>query len=174
MIVYLQSTPTASFDALALVLRPATPDDDTFLLKLYATTREDELALTAWDNAAKDAFVRIQYAAQKSHYAQHYPGALHSVVLAGDEPIGMTWVASWPTEIRIMDMAMLPEWRNRGIGTQLVRRVLNHAAALHVPVSAHVWNGNLRASRLYARLGFASVHDDGAYTRMECPLPAHP
>src|SRR5581483_11449538 len=62
-------------------LRDATPDDDEFLANLYGSLRQQELDLTGWDAAQRDAFIRMQFAAQQTHYRTHYPTGIHQIIL---------------------------------------------------------------------------------------------
>src|SRR5687768_12875843 len=101
-------------------LRPITPADDSFLAGLYASTRAEELAVTGWSDEEKAVFCRRQYDAQSAHYLENYPGASLQVIERVGEPVGRLYVARWKREIRIMDIAVLPEHRGSGIGTQLL------------------------------------------------------
>lgn len=136
-----------------IVLRPVTEADLPFLERLYGTTREDELKQVPWTDEQKAAFVRQQFQAQHAWWTEHYAGATFDLVLAGDEPIGRLYVDRWEREIRIVDVAILPAWRGRGLGERLLRGVFAEGDAAGKPVSIHVEQYN-RARRLYERLGF--------------------
>jgi ribosomal protein S18 acetylase RimI-like enzyme len=142
----------------AVELRPVGPKDRELLLRVYAGTRADELALVDWPDEQKTAFVRHQFDAQDRHYREHYPTATFDVVLVDGEPAGRLYVERWTDEIRIMDVALLPEHRGRGVGTELLRRVQAEAASSGRSVTIHVERFNA-AQGLYARLGF--VPEDG-------------
>ena len=133
-------------------LRPAGPSDDAFLLDVYASTRTDELAEVPWSDDQKRAFVALQFQAQQRAY-RAYEGATFDVIVQDGEPVGLLYVARWPAEIRIMDIALLPAHRNRGIGSQLIRDLQGEAAASGHPLTIHVERFN-PALRLYERLGF--------------------
>jgi ribosomal protein S18 acetylase RimI-like enzyme len=148
-------------------LRPATAADRPLLCAIYASTRADELALVAWDEAVKQAFVAQQFAAQDAHYRAHYPGATFDVIEVDGSVAGRLYVHRGAADIRIMDIALLPEFRGRGIGTQLLRGLLAEGAESGRTVSIHVEHGN-PARRLYERLGFAPVEDHGIYELMAC------
>ena len=100
-----------------VTLRAAGAADREFLLAVYASTRLDELAVTGWSDDQKEAFCRDQFCAQEAHYLQHYPTAEYAVIEEAGSPAGRLYVDRWPREIRIMDIALLPLWRGRGIGT---------------------------------------------------------
>ncbi len=140
--------------------------DTAFLRAVYRSTREDELALTGWDDAQKDAFVAMQFEAQRRYYAEQYDGASFDVVLVDGEAAGRLYVARRPEEIRIVDIALLAEYRNRGIGSALLRRILAEGAQTARPVTIHVERFN-PALRLYERLGFSAVADRGVYLLLE-------
>ena len=143
-------------------LRPITPEDDSFLAGLYASTRAEELAVTGWSDEDKAVFCRGQFDAQTAHYVEKYPGALLQVIERAGEPVGRLYVARWEHEIRIMDIALLPEHRGSGIGTQLLRELQEEARSAGKCVSIHVERFN-PALRLYERLGFKMVEDKGVY-----------
>jgi GNAT superfamily N-acetyltransferase len=146
-------------------LRPITPKDDSFLAGLYASTRSDELAVTGWSDEEKALFCRRQFDAQSAHYRENYPGALLQVVEEDGVPVGRLYVARWDKEIRIMDIALLPEHRGRGIGTKLLRDLQDEAPGAGKWLTIHVERFN-PALRLYERLGFRQIEDKGVYFLM--------
>jgi ribosomal protein S18 acetylase RimI-like enzyme len=157
----------------AVMLRAATPDDEPFLRRLYATTRARELALVPWTDDQKTAFVEMQFAAQHRHYHEHYHDTTFDVVILEAEasgldaaPIGRLYVARWTSEIRIVDIAILPEFCNRGVGTRLLRELQDEARASAKPLRIHVEHFN-PARRLYDRLGFQEIETNGVYHLME-------
>src|SRR5688572_21196183 len=101
-----------------LALRPTSEADSRLLFEIYAATRQEELAVTGWSDAEKTAFLSAQFAAQSEAYAR-YPGATFSIVLVDGAGAGRLYVARWPNEICIMDIALLPEFRGKGIGGRL-------------------------------------------------------
>lgn len=142
--------------------RPATEADAAFLLAVYTSTRIEELAATDWSEETKTDFCRSQFEAQDAHYRTHYPSAERSIVLLGGDPAGRLYVDRWPREIRIMDIALLPAHRGRGIGTQLLTELQNEARDAGKLLSIHVERYNPALS-LYARLGFRLAEDKGVY-----------
>src|SRR5688572_12523971 len=150
----------------SLRLRPITPEDDAFLAGLYASTRAEELAVTGWSAEEMAAFCRQQYDAQSAHYRENYPGASLQVIERDGQAIGRLYVARWEREIRIMDIALLPEHRGSGIGTQLLRELQDEARSAGKSLTIHVERFN-PALRLYQRLGFRQVEDKGVYLLME-------
>ncbi len=160
-------------DSQRVVLRAARLEDEPFLHAVYASTRADELALVDWDGDQKAAFVQMQFTAQHRYYHEHYADATFDVVLCDGEPAGRLYVARWPTEIRIIDIALLPAYRNRGIGAQLLEGLTTEAAEAGKRVSIHVERFN-PALRLYTRMGFQPIADRGVYLLMEWSASAEP
>ena len=151
-------------------LRPVADADRPFLVGLYDSVREPELAHLPWDDAMKRAFVEQQFAAQDDHYRTNYPGATLDVVEVDGEPAGRLYVHRGPSDIRIMDIALVPAYRGRGIGTTLLRGLIAEAEASRRKLSIHVEVNN-PARRLYERLGFGPAGEHGVYVLME-RLPA--
>jgi GNAT superfamily N-acetyltransferase len=150
----------------AITLRPMRwPKDEPFLQSLYASTRAEELAQAPWSDEQKAAFCRMQFAAQHQHYQEHYVGARWDVIELEGAPIGRLYVARWADEIRIVDIALLPGYRGRGVGSRLIKRVLAEGEAAGKPVTIHVEQFN-PAMQLYERLGFEKVGEVGVYWLM--------
>ena len=147
-------------------LRPVSSSDRDFLLRVYASTREEELRPVDWSADQKEAFVRMQFEAQDAYYREHYHPATFDVVEVDGDPVGRLYVARWADEIRIIDVALLPEHRGRGIGTSVIRALLDEAAASGKRLSIHVEKHN-PARRLYERLEFVESADRGLYVLME-------
>ena len=155
----------------AVRLRPAEPLDAELLFRVYASTRSDELSVVPWDAAQKEAFLRAQFEAQDRWFREHYAAASFDVVLVGGEPCGRFYVYRGECEVRIVDIALLPEHRGDGVGTSLLRDLLDEADAAGKRVTIHVERFN-PALRLYERLGFAVAKDKGVYLLLE-RLPAY-
>jgi ribosomal protein S18 acetylase RimI-like enzyme len=145
-----------------VTLRPAQPSDEPFLLQVYASTRADELALTDWSDAQKDDFVRMQFSAQKKYYEENYDGAEYLLILLKKQPAGRLYLHRRPDEIRIMDIALLSEFRRQGIGTFLLKQLFAEAGLTGKPVGIHVEVFN-PALKLYEMLGFKKIADKGVY-----------
>ena len=155
----------------AVELRPVEPGDEQLLFRVYASTRIEELAVVPWDDAQKEAFLRAQFEAQDQWYREHYAGASFDVVVIGGKPAGRLYVYRGEAEIRIVDIALLPERRGHGAGTALLRGLLAEADEDGKRVTIHVERFN-QALRLYERLGFAVAEDKGVYLLLE-RLPAY-
>jgi len=149
-------------------LRSATPDDEGFLLKLFGSTRIDEFKFLADVNQI-DALIGMQFNLQRQQYEAGYPDAEHNIILHDGQPIGRIFVDEGEREIALVDVALIPEFRNQGIGRYLLDQLLARAAAVKKPVRLHVSKLN-PARRLYERLGFSVVSEDGMYFEMICKI----
>jgi ribosomal protein S18 acetylase RimI-like enzyme len=145
-----------------LTLSAITPADAPFLLSVYAATRVDELALTNWSDERKTMFLQAQFEAQQQHYQLRYPHASLSIIKSGDQSVGRFYTAELADEIRIIDITILPEHRNQGIGTKLVKNVLQAGSEKEKPVQIYVENFN-RSAQLFLRLGFEPVSEQGVH-----------
>lgn len=154
-----------------VTLRSVCAEDDAFLLEVYAGTRLDELAATPWDESQREAFLRLQFAAQQHHYQTHFPEADHQLILLSGRKIGRVYVARRTDEVRILDIALLPEHRNSGIGTSMINAIQSEASKSGKPVRIYVESFN-PSLRLFERLGFSSVQDIGTHLLMEWRGPA--
>ena len=152
---------------MSLSLRPIEPEDMPFLLRLYRSTREDELAMVVdWNDEQKDWFILMQFNAQHTWYQEHYVGASFDVILVEGEPAGRLYVHRRDKEIRLVDISFLPDFRNRGLGTRVLHDLLAEAEAAGKPLTIHVEKYN-PAMRLYQRLGFHRIDETGPYDLME-------
>lgn len=170
---------TANGESLAVALQRACPDiglhpehddDLEFLRGLYASVRAPELAPIDWSEQRKREFTDAQFALQGSHYREHYPGAEFLVIEQAGVPIGRFYLCRFAHEIRVMDIALVEARRNAGIGTRLMRALLDVADAEARSVTLHVEPDN-PAQHLYRRLGFALIEPRGVYDFLGRPLP---
>lgn len=141
--------------------------DQEFLIGVYANSRADELAQVPWDESQKDAFIRWQYGLQKQEYETRFPSARYDVILVDGAPAGRIWVGTDEVQIRLLDIALLKEFQNRGVGTQLLRQLMDEAARNNKALRHMVFVLNENASRFYERLGFKTIEDLGGYKHME-------
>jgi ribosomal protein S18 acetylase RimI-like enzyme len=154
-----------------ITFRPIGPDDMALLLRVYHSTREEELAMVVdWTEEMKAAFVRQQFEAQHVWYQEHYQGATFDVILVDGAPAGRLYVHRRPTEIRLVDITFLPEFRGSGLGGSLLHDLLAEGEAAGKPVTIHVEIYN-PAMRLYERLGFRPLEERGPYRLMEWRPP---
>lgn len=148
-------------------LRQVSPDDDQFLLSVYASTRQEELSQVEWEEGQKELFLRWQFDLQRREYETRFPNAAYRVILVDQQPAGRIWTGSDDEQIRLLDIALLPDFQNRGVGTALLRRLMDQADEAGKMLRHMVFVLNNNAERFYERLGFKAIEDFGAYKHME-------
>lgn len=141
-----------------VTLRPVNPGDEEFLCRVYASTRTDEMALVDWSDPQKEAFLRMQFDAQTTHYRLHYPTAEYQIIQQGETPIGRLIVERSQKCLLVMDISLLPEYRNRGVGTALLKDLMAEAGQSNLPVVLRVEFFN-PVIQLYTRLGFVKTRE---------------
>jgi ribosomal protein S18 acetylase RimI-like enzyme len=151
---------------MSVTFRSIGPDDEAFLLKVYASTRADELDRTPWNEAQREAFLKMQLAAQHHHYHERYPDAAYEIILLKGEPVGRLYVARLDEQIRIIDITILPEYRNAGSGTAIIEGLLAEAEKSGKPVRIYVESFN-PSLRLFERLGFTKIEEQGVHYLMQ-------
>ena len=149
-------------------LRPITDDDREFLFRLYASTRAEERALVGWPDEQWGEFMRMQFQLQHAQYMRNYDNPAFDVVLADGVSAGRLYVDRGPQEYRLIDIALLPEFRQRGIAGSLIRALLLESEAHGLPVSLHVEKNNPILD-YYRRLGFRIEADREVYYFMVRP-----
>jgi ribosomal protein S18 acetylase RimI-like enzyme len=149
-----------------LALEPATDADKDLLFEIFASTREKELAPLPWKEEQKEAFLRMQFNAQHGQYHHRFASASFDIVKQRDRAVGRLYLDQSETEIRIIDIALLPGYRGQGIGGRLLQGVLEKGEREGLPVRIHVERDN-RALGLYLRLGFKQIADKGIYCLLE-------
>ncbi|HEV2834721.1 MAG TPA: GNAT family N-acetyltransferase [Pyrinomonadaceae bacterium] len=145
-----------------LFLREATPDDEPFLLEVYASTRKEELEGVGWDDNQKRAFITMQFRARESSY----PRVDSRIILLNGQPVGRMLVDRNESGILLRDIALLTEYRNAGIGSRLIRNLMEEAESAGKSIRLHVVASS-PAVRLYERLGFCKTGDETAYLEMK-------
>ena len=150
-----------------VTLRPVASDDHDFLVEVYGSTRAAEMALVPWTTEQQLAFVRMQLAAQQAHYAKTYPTASHDIIMSDDRPVGRLYVARLDQEIRIVDITLLPAERNAGIGSYLIKQLLDEANGSGKITRIYVEEFN-PSLRLFERLGFSPSEQHGIHLLLQC------
>jgi GNAT superfamily N-acetyltransferase len=147
-----------TFNVCVYSLRPTQPGDQEFLFRVYANTRAEEMALVDWTDEQKTAFLNMQFEAQSRHYRTHYPAAEYSIILRDGEPVGRLIMDRSAAQHLIIDIALLTEFRCLGIGTAILKDLMNEARQASLPLVLRVEFFN-PAMRLYSRLGFIKTRE---------------
>ncbi len=147
--------------------RAINDQDQEFLYQVYASTRLMELAVTGWTQEAVDNFLRQQFDFQHQDYMKNYRSAQFDLILGDHNPIGRLYLDRRQKEIRIIDIALLPQFRRQGIGAGIFRDLINEADEHQLHLSLHVETDN-PILPFYERLSFKKDQKvQGAYYFME-------
>lgn len=155
--------PSAVMSSPELRLRPALPEDSDFLYRLFAAGRAEDMASWGWTAEQQEHLVRLQFQSQSHTYRTEYPQATDEIVELDGQPVGRLYLDRRPTEILIVDIAVLPEFQRRGVATSLLRIPVAEVAGTGRRVLAHTAPGNTRVQRLNERLGFKRIGQNGPY-----------
>lgn len=155
-----------------LSFRPITDQDVEFLYKVYTGMREEEMEMTGWEEQQKENFLRMQFDLQHTQYLQNYREAAFEIIFFNKSPAGRLYVDRREREIRLIELALLPEFRRLGIGTTILKDLIAEANEKKLPLNCHVERLN-PARRLYERMGFKLKEDKGMHFFME-KEPASP
>jgi ribosomal protein S18 acetylase RimI-like enzyme len=155
-----------------ITFTPVADNNMDIAVAAYGSTRELELAVVPWTAEQKAAFIRMQFNAQKLDYQTRFPEAVHSIIEVDGEPAGRFYMARLADSLRILDITILPHKRSAGIGTRIIRDLMEEAKASDKAVRIYVESFN-PSLHLFERLGFAPVEERGAHLLMEWknPLP---
>lgn len=97
---------------------------------------------------------------------------LERVVDQGDDTGDAAPVEHCSQQLLLSRIMLARRWRNRGIGTAVLRHIIATVHAANFTLSLTVWRENRRARRLYHRLGFLLGERDGHKIAMTCPPPS--
>jgi ribosomal protein S18 acetylase RimI-like enzyme len=153
---------------MTISLRPHQENDRDFLFKLYASTRLEEIAPFGWPAAQQEAFLRMQFTTQQQWYSMSYAQAEHQIIEQDGAPIGHLMVSREKPAAVLVDIALLPEHRGKGLGGALIRELIEQCDQQKLPLRLQVLRTN-PALRLYERLGFMRTAEDQVYIQMERP-----
>ncbi|HJW03591.1 MAG TPA: GNAT family N-acetyltransferase [Azospira sp.] len=156
---------TKKSSSFRLHLRPIKPSDQDFLLRVYASTREQDRALAGWSEPEWLQFLQQQFDFQHEQYTRNYANRTFDLVLVDDQPAGRLYVNRQGSEIRVVDIALLPNFRRQGIGGGLLRRLLQESDGSGNYLGLHVERNNPILD-FYQQLGFSTVADRGVYLYM--------
>lgn len=151
-------------------LRDILDSDLAILCEIYGSTRKEELDNgTDWSDEQKKLFIEHQFSAQHQYYQQNYLDAKFFIIEKEKTVLGRLYIEFFfeKKSIRIIDITLLPEWRNKNIGSAILNEIIKKATENNLNVSIHVESFN-PAMQLYKRLGFKKISEtNGVYHLME-------
>jgi ribosomal protein S18 acetylase RimI-like enzyme len=150
-----------------LRLRPEAPADADFRFQLFCDSRLPEWYQVELAPEVREQLMRHQFQAQTMTYRARFPAARHDIIWLAGERIGRIVVNRPGDQVHIVDHAIVPALRNQGIGTAIMRSLMDEAAHAGLPVRLKVASSNDPSLRLYRRLGFTPIADAPAYIELE-------
>jgi ribosomal protein S18 acetylase RimI-like enzyme len=148
-----------------ITLRPTKETDAPFLRQLFESWKADDFGLTKLDPVSFAMLIDIQWLAHSRSGAATRPGAESRIVVVDGQDAGHLVVERSPGLIHLSEIALLPDWRNRGLGQILVKQLQDEARASGAEIRLHVARHN-PAQRFYGRLNFTPVENHGAQLPM--------
>jgi len=155
-----------SFGCEELILQPISDQDLDFLFELYSITRADEMALSGWSQADVQNFLFMQFNLQHAQYMKNYSNPSFDLIKLGDNTIGRLYVNRGNSEIRIIDIAILPDFRKRGVAKFLMNQIIQESMDVNKKITLHVEQNNPILA-WYSNLGFKTISEIGIYYYME-------
>jgi ribosomal protein S18 acetylase RimI-like enzyme len=150
-----------------LRVRPERAADRDFRYRLFCASQPPAFAVLA--PAAFAQIMTQQFHAQTLAYLSQFPQARFDIIELSGEPIGRIVVDRPGSVLHIVDQAIVPQWRGRGVGTAIARALMDEAQAAGVPVRIEGSSESDPSLRLYRRLGFVAVATAAPHTRLEWP-----
>ncbi|MGE7988439.1 GNAT family N-acetyltransferase [Lysinibacillus fusiformis] len=146
-------------------LKSITKEDEAFLYEIYASTRKQEVDSWGWSAEQKALFLEMQWRAQQASYNQRFPRASHWKIVVDAERVGRFLTEEQPEFRHLIDIALLPNYQGKGIGTHLIVQLQKMAKEQRKAVVLQVLKTN-SARDLYERLGFQVFQEDEIYMKM--------
>ena len=141
-------------------------EEMAFLARLYASTRWQEVLQAPWTDKQRHEFLQQQFEAQHKHYQSHYPHSEFLIIQKNNDNIGRLYLDKDKTSICLIDIALLPEQQNTGLGTLLLKKIIKEAKQTNKKIVIHVEKYN-PAYHWYLKHGFQQIDDKGVYQYME-------
>jgi ribosomal protein S18 acetylase RimI-like enzyme len=150
-----------------LELKDIRSDDEGVLFQLFTTVRGEELRMDHWDPDLRTQMLRLQFEAQRRGYREQWPAVCERLILCDGSPVGWLIVDRSGLVMRGIDIALVPDARNSGVGTRVVRALQAEVARSAGTFVIEVLRSNVRARALYDRLGFIVTGETDLHTLME-------
>jgi GNAT superfamily N-acetyltransferase len=143
-------------------LRDETPDDQPFLLRLFASTQQ-QLLQSGLADAQLQGLLQLQFRAREGQYRQQCPDARWSIIEQQRSAVGRLGVQRTASQILLIDIALLPEHRRLGIGSQVLQALQAEAQQTGQTISLHA---DREAAPFYQRLGFVVHAEDAVHANL--------
>ncbi|HHY74360.1 MAG TPA: GNAT family N-acetyltransferase [Bacillus bacterium] len=152
---------------LSIATIKAENDEAAFLFEVYASSRIDEVAAWGWEKEQIHQFLQMQHLCQQRSYELQYPHMETKIIFFENEKVGRLLLADFKDKLVLVDITLLSNYQNKGIGTKVLTDLLQYAGQQNKIVQLHVFSNNEKAKKLYERLGFQQVSMKDMYVQME-------
>lgn len=152
-------------------LRPERAEDHGFRYQLFCDSRLPEWYVVPMDPAMRAQLMEHQFRAQTETYLARFPRARFDILELGGERIGRIVVNRPGPYLHLVDHNIVPQLRNKGLGTTIMRALMAEARSAGIPFRLKVASSNDPSLRLYLRLGFVPIQEIPAYIELEWPPP---
>ena len=149
--------PLASQGWVTVSQRPATIVDKDFIRAVHHRAYHDvvERQYGSWDQAVQDSYFDSAWSAET-----------HEIILFDGVRCGYSSIETQNDAIYLKELVIDPDFQCHGIGTEIIRKVIDHAIGLGVPVRLRTHLVN-RAANLYRRMGFLETERTESHLLLE-------
>jgi ribosomal protein S18 acetylase RimI-like enzyme len=144
---------------LEITRRQANDPDTDFARNVHHQAYRDIVTRQygVWDEHAQDKF-----------FAEDWTPEKFEIICCDGIPCGYTRIEDRDKDIHIRELVILPDFQNRGIGSHILREVLDRAKTRKAPVvlGTHIAN---QAMHLYQRFGFEEFERTDTHILMKLP-----
>jgi ribosomal protein S18 acetylase RimI-like enzyme len=153
-----------------IVLSPHDADHEDIWRTVFYDAVQSHFETLRLPKAELNDLLEFQFQAQSLDYAKNYPLASNYVILSNSEPAGRLIISTEHNDLHLIDIAILTDFRNRGIGTKILEWLFEQSRQTKLPIRFYVEKIN-PAMRLYERLGFRVVADVTSHFQMQWSDP---
>ncbi|MFP3917579.1 GNAT family N-acetyltransferase [Lysinibacillus telephonicus] len=150
---------------LVLKVVNCTSEDESFMYKLFVSTRIQEFTLLHLSEKQIQSLLKMQYDAQKNSFHTRFPNATYEMIYLEGVRIGRMITDKKRHCIHLVDISLLPEYRGKGYGTEIIKTIQKVAIMERMDVTLYVLQGN-PAQNLYERCGFYVIEKVDPYLAM--------
>jgi ribosomal protein S18 acetylase RimI-like enzyme len=152
-----------------LICRLEKPEDDPFIRRLMIDTLTDQLGVDCWPDEVRERLLEEQYKIRRQGFRASAADLPGTIVLVDNEPVAWYVAAEFDDEIQLVNLMVQRTHRGKGIGTEILRKLIADSDRAGKSLRLSVALNNQRATNLYARLGFHRTGTDGVHQSMERP-----
>ena len=142
-------------------------EDEGFIRRLMLEMLSNQLRPASWPAAIRESLLEAQYQVRRQGFRQTADNRPGTVTVLDGKPVAWYVTSEDPQRIHLVSLIVLNDYRAKGIGSAILKNVLDPADRDRKTVRLSVSLGNIRAIALYSRFGFRQLENDGIHIRME-------